>query len=169
MDGIAPRLLLPCRINPLLPATKNFSVADVDGEIIGFGQVRALRGGAMELCDVFVDEKNRCDWPQASLHAWDMFTACHCTAAARGGRGEPWEADGGPGMLRRLPVWPCMQFAQSPTPWLHRRYCGVGTRLVLHLLGRVRGHQLYLATPEGTSSFFSKLGFERIGNFDAPL
>lgn len=56
-----------------------------------------------------------------------------------------------------------------PTPLLRSRYCGVGTRLVMHLLGRARGHQLYLATPEGASSFFSKLGFERISNFDAPL
>lgn len=89
MSSIPTHMFMPCRINPLLLATKNYSVADVDGEIIGFGQVRALRGGAMELCDVFVEEKNRQAWPRLGGQAWDTLSLPigNAGAGASGGGG----------------------------------------------------------------------------------
>lgn len=51
---------------------------------------------------------------------------------------------------------------------LPARYCGVGTRLALHVLEQARGRSVYLTTLQRTTPFFKGLNFREIGLTEGP-
>lgn len=47
-------------MNPLGLDPKNFSVAETDGAVVGFAQLKSLTGSSVELSSMVVLEKHRC-------------------------------------------------------------------------------------------------------------